>query len=89
MTLSEMVLQRIRVLMAVKNWRQSDLAMSLGENRAWLSNVMSGRIGLRLDEISDFAKAFGVPESVLLAGKVPGYRPVGEPEEESDKGQTH
>ncbi|MEN6560909.1 MAG: helix-turn-helix transcriptional regulator [Acidobacteriota bacterium] len=68
-SLSGRILRHIRVQMAIKNWKQIDLAARMGKKGAWVSKIMAGRIKLRVDDVSEFARALEVSEDTLLRGE--------------------
>ena len=44
---------------------QTELANKLGYTNAWLSNVETGQLRLRREQITEFEKALGIPPGVL------------------------
>jgi len=68
-TLSERVAEEIRVLMARRRIRQSELARKIGTNDQWLSVRLRGVQPIDLNDLEVIAAALGVTPADLLGGK--------------------
>ncbi len=68
MTKDHAILQRVRILMVVHGWKQNDVAARMNRKPAWVSKVLAGRIRLRTEIISEFARAFGIRDELLILG---------------------
>jgi transcriptional regulator with XRE-family HTH domain len=60
------VIEEIRVAMARKRWRQSDLARELEVTEAWVSRRLAAKVPLTIDDLYRFAAALGVATHDLL-----------------------
>lgn len=59
MNAAERVRRRIAELLAERGWTQAALAAALGKTSPWMSQLLSGRLNLGLDELDAVALACG------------------------------
>jgi transcriptional regulator with XRE-family HTH domain len=57
---SELVRERLRLLLRQKGWNQSELARRLGKHRTWVNYRLTGVTEIRADELPEIANALGV-----------------------------
>lgn len=59
--------ERIRELRKERGWSQADLAEKVGyADKSMISRIENGKIDLKLPQLEEFAKVFGVPSSELV-----------------------
>lgn len=62
--------QKIRQLRIERGWSQRELAEKVGyADKSMISRIENGKIDLKLPQLEEFARAFGIPSSDLI-GKV-------------------
>ncbi len=66
----EAVIEEIRVAMARRRWRQSELARQLGVSEVWVSRRLTGKTDISVGELYRIAEALGVTVFDLLPDKV-------------------
>ena len=83
LTLSEVVAQNLRALMARCGVTQAQLGKVLGVSQAGVSARMRGRTPFDLNELGALAQAFNVPPAALV--EVDGWRGGGLPQLDSNQ----
>lgn len=68
--LSERVAEEIRVVMARRKMRQSQLARQMGSNEQWLSVRLRGVQEIGLNDLGRIADALGMSASQIVAAAV-------------------
>lgn len=59
--------ERIRELRKESGWSQAELAEKVGyADKSMISRIENGKIDLKLPQLEEFAKVFGVPSSELV-----------------------
>ena len=59
--------KRIRQLRKERGWSQAELAEKVGyADKSMISRIENGKIDLKLPQLEEFAKVFGVPSSELV-----------------------
>lgn len=59
--------ERIRQLRKERGWSQAELAEKVGyADKSMISRIENGKIDLKLPQLEEFAKVFGVPSSELV-----------------------
>ena len=90
MTLSEQVAEEIRVLMARRRLRQSQLARLVGENDQWMSVRLRGVQPIDLNDLQRIAEALSVDPISLLPTAAGGpTRGSGSANRRRDRRDTH
>ena len=69
------VAQRLRLAIAARGYRKSDVARGIGMNQASFSRRLNAKITLSLDEVDQLAIATGINRDWLLTGTGPMFDP--------------
>lgn len=64
--LQQVFAKNVRILLAIRGWKQKDLAKRTGYCTSYMSTVLGGHRGVNLEMVEAFSKAFGVESASLL-----------------------
>ena len=67
--LNDLFRANVADLLEKYGWNQNDLAAAMGVTRGYVSQVMTGHVGIGLEGIEKFAEALSVEPSKLIAEK--------------------